>query len=153
MPHVRASRASPMLRCRCRDAARSSRRGYLRALRAGLTLGLGFFAAGLLALLLAFSAAFGTSALAASVFVSAFVSGFAASTLVSALASDLASSLSAPARLRLFSLSPLKSVSYQPEPFSRNTGADMSLRSPFFPQVGHFFSGLSLIFCSTSSRK
>ena len=62
------------------------------------------------------------------------------------------SSLSAPARLRLFSLSDLKSVSYQPEPLSRNTGADMSFLSPFLPQFGHFLSGFSLIFCSTSSR-
>src|SRR4051812_1756807 len=66
-----------------------------------------------------------------------FASGFASalpsvlasvlvSTLVSAFVSALVSSLSAPARLRLFSLSDLKSVSYQPDPLSRNTGADIS---------------------------
>src|SRR6185437_14086749 len=37
-----------------------------------------------------------------------------------------ASSLSAPTRFRLFSLSDLKSVSYQPPPLRRNTGADTS---------------------------
>src|SRR5688572_3121306 len=84
-------------------------------------------------------------------------SGFAVSVLgvsglaVSALVSVLASSLSAPCRLRLFSLSDLKSVSYQPEPLRRNTGADISLRRPFLPQLGHLVSGLSVIFCSTSS--
>src|SRR5688572_28227464 len=84
-------------------------------------------------------------------------SGFAASVLavsvlaVSTLVSALASSLSAPCRLRLFSLSDLKSVSYQPEPLRRNTGADISLRRPFLPQLGHLVSGLSVIFCSTSS--
>src|SRR6185503_10888600 len=89
--------------------------------------------------------AFGASALT-SLLASAFASG-----LASGFTSGLASA-SAAARLRLFSLSDLKSVSYQPEPFSRNTGADMSFFSPFLPQVGHFFRGFSLIFCSTSSR-
>src|SRR3954470_21581084 len=103
---------------------------YLRAGRfaagAGLGLALACFAAGLRAEVLALSgaafgaslfvaSAFGVSALAASGFVSDFVSG---------LTSLLASSLSGPARLRCLSLSDLKSVSYQPEPFNRNTGAD-----------------------------
>ena len=52
-----------------------------------------------------------------------------ASLLPSALASGFASSFSAPARLRLLSLSVLKSVSYQPPPFRRNTGADTSFFS------------------------
>src|SRR3982751_2433712 len=82
--------------------------------------------------------------------VSALVSAWA-SVLGSVLASTFASSLSAPARLRLFSLSDLKSVSYQPEPLRRNTGADISFLSPFLPQVGHLASGLSVIFCRTSS--
>jgi hypothetical protein len=66
--------------------------------------------------------------------------------------SDLASppvSLS-PARLRLFSLSDLKSVSYQPPPLRRNTGAEISRFSLFLPQAGHLRSGLSVTFCSSS---
>ena len=94
------------------------------------------------------AAGLAASAFGASVLASVFASVFAASVLVSALLS----SLSAPCRLRLFSLSDLKSVSYQPEPFRRNSGADMSLRKEFLPQLGHFFRGLSVIFCSTSSR-
>ncbi len=46
------------------------------------------------------------------------------------------------ARLRLFSLSPLKSVSYQPPPLRRNTGADTSFFIVFLPQEGHFFRGI-----------
>ena len=49
-------------------------------------------------------------------------------------------SFSAPARLRLRSWSDLKSVSYQPEPLSRNTGAEISFCSVLLPQEGHFFS-------------
>ena len=59
-------------------------------------------------------------------------------------------SASAPARLRLRSWSDLKSVSYQPLPFKRNTGAEMSFTSVMRPQEGHFFSGASVIFCITS---
>src|SRR5262252_8583551 len=113
-----------------------------RDLRALLCLALGRaapltgFAAGLSAAGLA--SAFGASDLPASDFTSLLVS-------------DLLSSLSAPCRLRLFSLSDLKSVSYQPEPLSRNTGADISFFKPFLPQLGHLDRGLSEIFCSTSS--
>ena len=64
--------------------------------------------------------------------------------------SDLDSSFSAPARLRLFSLSPLKSVSYQPLPLRRNTGADISFCMVFLPHDGHFSSGGSEIFCINS---
>ena len=98
-----------------------------------------------LPVLTGFAAGLSAAGLAASAFGA---SVFAASVLVSALLS----SLSAPCRLRLFSLSDLKSVSYQPDPLRRNSGADMSLRKEFLPQLGHFFRGLSVIFCSTSSR-
>src|SRR5215831_2450573 len=102
--------------------------------RAGVAAGL--FAAGLSA------AGLAASGLAAS---PVLVSGLASSFLAAG------SSFSAPCRLRLFSLSDLKSVSYQPEPLRRNTGAEMSLRKPFFPQFGQVVSGLSEIFCSTAS--
>src|SRR6185436_20322452 len=101
-----------------------------------------------LPVLTGFAAGLSAAGLAASAFgASVLASVFAASVLVSALLS----SLSAPCRLRLFSLSDLKSVSYQPEPFSRNTGADISFFRPFLPHFGHLVSGLSVIFCSTSS--
>src|SRR4030095_1703928 len=134
----------------------ADQRRWRFAVRLGLCRGLARDAADLLALELAFSAAgLAASGLAASLFaasglLSVLVSGFV-SGLASGLASLFASSFSAPCRFRLFSLSDLKSVSYQPEPLSRNTGADMSLRRPFLPQRGHFFRGLSVIFCSTSS--
>src|SRR3984957_1324525 len=54
------------------------------------------------------------------------------------------------ARLRLLSWSPLKSVSYQPPPLSRNTGADIKRCSWDLPHCGHFFRGGSLIFCMAS---
>jgi hypothetical protein len=78
--------------------------------------------------------------------------GFASSDLAGLVSSDLGedSSRSAPARLRLFSLSDLKSVSYHPPPFKRKTGAETSFFSAFFPQEGHFSSGGSEIFCMTS---
>ena len=47
-----------------------------------------------------------------------------------------APSLASPARLRLPSLSVLKSVSYQPPPLRRNTGAEISFFSVPFPQEG-----------------
>jgi len=53
-------------------------------------------------------------------------------------------------RLRFFSPSPLKSVSYQPPPFKRNDGADMRRRSCDLPHSGHFRRAPSLIFCSAS---
>src|SRR6185436_12229632 len=73
---------------------------------------------------------------------------WAASAGFSPLASSagLASAASsAPARLRLPSWSDLKSVSYQPPPFRRNTGADTSFLSVCFLQLGHCFSGGSEI--------
>ena len=131
---------APALRCRCRDAARSSRRRYLRALRARFGLGLGALRArGACA-----AASLAFSALAARLFAaSALASGLrrrpwrrpSRRPWRPAFVSVLASSLSAPARLRLFSLSRLKSVSYQPEPFSRNTGADMSFLQPVLAAV------------------
>src|SRR5262245_19988047 len=54
-------------------------------------------------------------------------------------------------RLRFLSPSRLKSVSYQPAPFKRNTGAEIRRRSVSFPHSGHLRSGESLIFCSASS--
>src|ERR1700722_14419426 len=54
------------------------------------------------------------------------------------------------ARLRLLSWSPLKSVSYQPPPLSRNTGADIKRCRWDLPHCGHFFRGRSLIFCMAS---
>src|SRR6185437_14590225 len=63
------------------------------------------------------------------------------------VSSDLAAGSSRSAMLRLLSLSDLKSVSYQPPPFRRNTGAETSFFSAFFPQEGHFSSGGSEIFC------
>jgi hypothetical protein len=83
-------------------------------------------------------------------------SDFASGDLVSDLESaDLASVLEAlssfsTARLRLVSLSDLKSVSYQPAPFNRNTGAETSFFIRFLPHEGHFFSGGSEIFCRSS---
>src|SRR5271170_194631 len=74
-----------------------------------------------------------------------------AAAAVSVAAAGLASSRSAlGARLRLPSLSDLKSVSYQPEPLSLNTGAEINRLSRERPQEGHFLSGPSLIFCITS---
>jgi hypothetical protein len=83
---------------------------------------------------------------------SGFVSGDLASDLESAdLASapEVLSSFST-ARLRLFSLSDLKSVSYQPAPFNRNTGAETSFFIRLLPHEGHLFSGGSEIFCRSS---
>ncbi len=52
--------------------------------------------------------------------------------------------------LRLFSLSDLKSVSYQPLPFRRNTGADTSFFKLLLPHEGQRLSGVSVTFCMTS---
>src|SRR4029077_7615033 len=81
--------------------------------------------------------------------LASFASGFA-SFASAGFASLFGSSLSAPTRLRLFSLSPLKSVSYQPAPLRRNTGADSSFFSLRLPQEGHLVRGASVIFCITS---
>src|SRR5579863_9488808 len=70
--------------------------------------------------------------------------------LVASAASLGASASGRSARLRLLSLSPLKSVSYQPPPLRRNTGADIRRCSCDLPQWGHFFSGGSVIFCIAS---
>ena len=105
--------AFPALCCRCRGAARSSWRRSICAPSARVwTWASACFAAVLLAPRLAFSAA----GLAGSLFSGLAASGFAASGFASVLASALASvlasllgsSLSAPARLRLFSLSRLE---------------------------------------------
>src|SRR5882724_1267374 len=90
------------------------------------------------------SAVFDSPAFASAGFASA---GFAFSAVESE-AVEL--SPSGPARLRLDSLSDLKSVSYQPPPFSLKTGADRSFFSFSFEQEGHFRRGGSLIFCMTS---
>src|SRR5689334_11342740 len=71
--------------------------------------------------------------------------GFSAS-LASAFFSVPAGSLSSPSRLRFFSCSDLKSVSYQPPPFKRNTGAETSRFKVCFLQLGHCLSGGSEIF-------
>src|SRR5262249_6631311 len=69
----------------------------------------------------------------------------------SVLLSPLASSFSAPWRLRRFSLSDLKSVSYQPLPLRRNTGTETSFFRVRLPHEGQRVSGVSLIFCMTSA--
>jgi hypothetical protein len=80
-------------------------------------------------------------------FASAFASVAAA---FAGLDSDEVSGSLSTARLRLFSESPLKSVSYQPPPFRRKTGADTSFFIAFLPHDGHFFRGASETFCSNS---
>jgi hypothetical protein len=88
-----------------------------------------------------------------SVFASPLASTFASvlpSFVLSAAGASLAAGSLSPARFRCCSLSALKSVSYQPPPFSRNTGADTRRRSMFLPQAGHFRSGRSVIFWSSS---
>src|SRR6185369_14338301 len=98
--------------------------------------------------LLASAAGFDSAEDFASVaFVSAFVSPDA---LLAGFESATVSGSFSTARLRLFSLSPLKSVSYQPPPFRRKTGADTSFFMVFLPQEGHFLSGASETFCSSS---
>ena len=52
--------------------------------------------------------------------------------------------------LRLRSLSDLKSVSYQPLPARRNSGADTSRFNWCLPHSGHSRSGLSENFCRAS---
>src|SRR5579883_3005124 len=89
-------------------------------------------------------------------FSSVFAADFSAPSLfsaglLSAVASFFSSLLSGcSARLRLSSLSLLKSVSYQPLPFKRNTGADTRRLSWDLPQLGHLRSGASEIFCMAS---
>ena len=60
-------------------------------------------------------------------------------------------SLSFELRFRFLSLSDLKSVSYQPVPLNLKLGAETSFSNLFAPHSGHFFSGGSLIFCSSST--
>ena len=77
----------------------------------------------------------------------AFGVGFAATLSLAG-----ASGASSPAaRLRLPSWSDLKSVSYQPPPFRRNTGAETSRLSVCFLQLGHLRIGGSEIFCKAST--
>ncbi len=45
----------------------------------------------------------------------------------------------------------LKSVSYQPVPFSRNAAADTNFFKDDLPHSGHFRNGLSEIFCNASN--
>ena len=110
------------------------RAGFLTSLAAGLSalLSAGFFA----------SLAEASSAL------------FAGASLLPESADAAVSFDSAPevsTRLRFFSASPLKSVSYQPPPLSRNTGADIKRRSASLPHSGHLRSGESPTFCSAST--
>jgi len=94
------------------------------------------------------SALFASAGFASDFESAAFVS--AAEPLFAGLESDDVSGSLSTARLRLFSLSPLKSGSYQPPPYRRNTGADTSFFIAFLPHEGHFFSGASVTFCSSS---
>ncbi|AIU28258.1 hypothetical protein LV28_18315 [Pandoraea pnomenusa] len=48
---------------------------------------------------------------------------------------------------------PRKSVTYHPEPLSWNPAAVTCLRNESLPHSGHWVSGASLIFCSTSLAK
>src|SRR6185369_6138419 len=75
---------------------------------------------------------------------SGFAPAFSSPAVLASVALDSAGS--ALARFRCPSLSDLKSVSYQPEPLRRKTGADIRRLKPLLPQDGHFFRGLSLIF-------
>ena len=74
----------------------------------------------------------------------AFFSALLARTLdfLSSL-SDLAAGSLSSTKLRFFSLSDLKSVSYQPAPFNRNTGAEIKRFRVDLPQLGHALSGAS----------
>src|SRR5690606_33079922 len=94
-------------------------------------------------------------------FASGFASGFDAASPAGFSVDDPAfsaglsslppASRSLSTRLRLLSLSVLKSVSYQPPPLRRKTGAETSLVSLFLPHSVHLRSGASVIFCSTST--
>ena len=85
-------------------------------------------------------------------FATAFFKALLARTVVFLSSpSDLEAGSLSSTRLRLFSLSDLKSVSYQPAPLSRNTGAEISRFSVGLPQLGHFLSGGSEIFCMVST--
>jgi hypothetical protein len=99
------------------------------------------------ALSAAFSAGFAASFAPASVTL-------AASAALASTAADLssfgASASGRSARFFLLSWPPLKSVSYQPPPFRRNTGADINRVSCGLPHSGHFFKGESLTFCMAS---
>ena len=53
-----------------------------------------------------------------------------------------------PARFFLFPV--LKSVSYQPPPFRRNTGAEIFFLRAGSPHFGQFSNGASLTFCRAS---
>src|SRR5690348_4641648 len=58
---------------------------------------------------------------------------------------------SRPARLRFFSLSDLKSVSYQPLPDSRKAGAVTCRRTRCLPQLGQVSGSGSESFCRRSN--
>src|SRR3984957_17859710 len=108
--------------------------------------------AGLLSVALLLSAALMSLALPSAALSAVFSTGFASAftSFDSAPSFFFSGSGSFSARLRFCSLSDLKSVSYQPAPFRRNTGADTSFFSAFFPHNGHFFKGASDTFCMTS---
>src|ERR1700728_4348105 len=76
---------------------------------------------------------------------------FSSLAFVSASFVSLGASSGRSAKLRWLSLSPLKSVSYQPPPLSLKTGADISRVSCDLPQCGHFLSVGSLTFCMASN--
>src|SRR5512135_885934 len=89
----------------------------------------------------------------AGVAASAFASVFGGLGGLAALSSDAAGGSLSPfsSRLRLRSFSDLKSVSYQPLPARRNSGADTRRFSWCLPHSGHSRSGLSENFCRASS--
>jgi len=112
----------------------------LRAAAAGLTAaGFGFV-----------SPAAGFAGASVADFVSAGLASAFSSFGFSAGGLSVAAGSLSPAILRWPSLSALKSVSYQPPPFSRKTGAEIRRRSVERPQAGHLRSGPALIFWSSS---
>src|SRR5688500_11584672 len=118
-----------------------------------LAFGLAFAFAGALAagLALGFALPFAAAGFAVAGFASLPLASFA-SVFASFGSSDLLGAASSrSAKLRFFSSSDLKSVSYQPSPFKRKTGAETSFFSVCFLQLGHCFSGASLIFCRAST--
>src|SRR6185369_3166729 len=110
-------------------------RGFLTSLAAGVS---------------AFFVSLGAESVFAALSVLAESAGFELSP-DSPLDSRLESPLAVSTRLRFLSPSPLKYVSYQPPPFSLNTGAEIRRRSVSLPHSGHLRSGESLSFCSASS--
>jgi hypothetical protein len=109
------------------------------------------FAAGLVTTVRDLDCGDAAAGLAAGVVSDLVTAGVSVLVSASVLASVLAGSGSPfSTRLRLPSLSDLKSVSYQPLPASRNRGADMSRFKLCLPHSGHSRNGLSEIFCRAS---